>query len=254
MKTLKRTGFAVVAVCLLITAQVLAAGKLGKLGGGSGEKKLLTLAEVEPQLALLAGTTLDVFAKEKVEYGAVGDSKYDEVCRNSAIAYGSLKVAQTMMADAQQNLAQYAKDHQARGETKRQIKELEADGKLTPEESAAAIKGAKQAKGKFTKDEVAYFAKMSGNLAVASAALAKGIESAGQLSQQIPNLLTSAKSDFSGPTNALKLKAATENLNLARNQVQDVPAEGKKTATDLAKYAAIVKELHGETKDLTPVD
>jgi hypothetical protein len=33
-----------------------------------------------------------------------------------------------------------------------------------------------------------------------------------------------------------------------------VPTEGKKTATDLAKYAQIVKALHEETKDITPVD
>jgi hypothetical protein len=234
----------------------------------------LTLADVDSQLAPLSGTKLDPFIREQVYFGEVGMDKYDAVCRNAAIAYGSLKVSQTMLADAQENLVKYAKGHVARGEAKRQVKEIKAQTQVaetappagseasaepaaepewTPEEAALVIKQAKQKKGQFTKDELAYFATMSANLGVCGYALGKGVESEIQLSQQIPNLFNSAKSDFAG-INMIKAPFVLQNLNTARKHLQALPAEGKKASVDLMKYAQIIKALREETKDVTPVD
>ncbi len=234
----------------------------------------LTLADVDSQLAPLSGTKLDPFIREQVFFGEVGMYKYDDVCRNSAIAYGSLKVSQTMLADAQENLVKYAKGHVARGEAKRQVKEIKAQTQVaetappagskasaepaaepewTPEEAALVIKQAKHKKGQFTKDELAYFATMSANLGVCGYALGKGVESEIQLSQQIPNLFNSAKSDFTG-INMIKAPFVLQNLNTARKHLQVLPTEGKKASVDLMKYAQIIKALHEETKDVTPVD
>jgi len=279
---------AVAGVCLLVwgSGWALPWGKSKEEKGEQEEagtkagryQRALTLADVDTQLAPLSGSKLDPFIKEQVFFGDVGMAKYDDVCRNSAIAYGSLKVSQTMLADAQENLVKYAKDHVARGEAKRQIKEVKkesqaknqapaanagpaggaaaepaAEPEWTPEEAALVIKQAKKQKGKFTKDELAYFGAMSVNLGVCGYALGKGVESEIQLSQQIPNLLNSARSDFSG-MNMVKLPFVTQNLNTARKQLQVLPTEGKKASVDLAKYAQIIKALHEETKDVTPVD
>ena len=90
-------------------------------------------------------------------------------------------------------------------------------------------------------------------MAVAGYVLGKGIQSEAELTRQIPDLIGSAREDFKG-VNAIKIPFVLQNLNQARKHLQDLPGEGKQTATDLAKYAVIVKELHEETKDLTPVD
>jgi len=237
-------------------------------------QRALTLGDVDPQLASLSGNRLDPFVKEQVFFGEVGMDRYDDVCRNSAIAYGSLKVSQTMLADAQENLVKYAKGHVARGEAKRQIQEVKKDSQVaetappagtaasvepaaepewTPEEAALVIKQAKKQKGQFTKDELAYFASMSVNLGVCGYALGKGVESQVQLAQQVPKLLDTAKDDFSG-LQAVKLPFVVINLNTARKHLQALPTEGKKASVDLMKYSQIVKALHEETKDVTPVD
>jgi len=277
--TRKILAMAAAGFCLLAWGNGWA-GLRGKGENKEGENKPgrfqrpLTLADVDAQLAPLSGSKLDPFIKEQVFFGDVGMAKYDDVCRNSAIAYGSLKVSQTMLADAQENLVKYAKGHVARGEAKRQVKEIKAETKVaeaappagaeasaepaaepewTPEEAALVIKQAKKQKGKFTRDEIAYFAAMSANLGVSGYALGKGVESEIQLSQQIPNLLNSAKSDFTG-INMVKAPFVIQNLNTARKHLQALPAESKKASVDLMKYAQIIKELREETKDLTPVD
>jgi hypothetical protein len=268
----------VAGLCLLVwgVGWALPWGKKGaKEEGGAAKcgryQRALTLADVDQQLAPLGGTKLDPFIKEQVFFGEVGMDKYDDVCRNSAVSYGSLKVSQTMLADAQENLVKYAKGHVARGEAKRQIKEVKKQSQApktpeagasvepatepewTPEEAALVIKQAKKKKGQFTKDEITYFGAMSLNLGVSGYALSKGVESQAQLSQQIPNLLDSAKSDFTG-MNMVKAPYVVQNLNTARQQLQALPTEGKKASVDLAKYAQIMKALHEETKDVTPVD
>jgi hypothetical protein len=283
-------------LCLVSVVPVLALGRRGRDENREKDKgpkkfqRALTLVDVAPQLDSLAGTRSDPFEKEQVYFGEVGMPAYDEVCLHSAVAYGSLKVAQTMIADAQENLVKYAKDHVARGEAKRQLQELKqetqvaemapppgtesgpapaeastaspaaspaaepaAEPEWTPEEAAYVIKEAKRQKGRFTRDEITYFATMSVNLAVAGFVLGKGVQSEVELGRQIPDLIGSAREDFRGP-DALKIPFVIQNLNQARKHLQALPVEGKQTATDLAKYAAIVKELHEETKDLTPVD
>ncbi|OGP58842.1 MAG: hypothetical protein A2V67_19190 [Deltaproteobacteria bacterium RBG_13_61_14] len=290
MHRILRLGLMILCVVSLVPA--LALGRRGrgehreKDKGPKKFQRALTLTDVAPQLDSLAGTRSDPFEKEQVYFGEVGMPAYDEVCMHAAVAYGSLKVAQTMLADAQENLVKYAKDHVARGEAKRQLQELKqetqvaemapppgtesgpapaeastaspagepaAEPEWTPEEAAYVIKEAKRQKGQFTRDEITYFATMSVNLAVAGYVLGKGVQSEVELGRQIPDLIGSAREDFRGP-DALKIPFVLQNLNQARKHLQALPGEGKRTAIDLAKYAAIVKELHEETKDLTPVD
>lgn len=296
---LLRLGLMIVCVVSLVPALALARrGKEQSEEKDKGPKRFqraLTLEDVDPQLGSLARSRSDPFEKEPVYFGEVGMPGYDDVCLKAAVAYGSLKVSQTLFADAQENLVKYARDHVARGEAKRQLQEVKqetqvaemappagtepapaeavtvspsapaesapvspagetpAEPEWTAEEAASVIKEAKRQKGQFTRDEIAYFAAMSANLAVAGYVLGKGIESEVELGLQIPNLIGSAREDFKS-VNAVKIPFVLQNLNQARKHLQALPREGKQTAADLAKYAAIVKELHEETKDLTPVD
>lgn len=273
----RRVGLFLLFVCL---SHLELACALGRRSGDQeeserGPKKFqreLELADVDPRLAALAGTRLNALEREPIYFGEVGMPGYDEVCLNAAVAYASLKMAQTMVADAQENLVKFARDHVARGEVKRQIQELKQETRAveteagtepdaaetvepewSAEEAAYVIKEAKRQKGRFTRDEVAYFGAMSLNLAVAGYVLAKGVQSEVELARRIPELIGSAREDFRGP-DALKIPFVLQNLNQARKHLQALPLEGKQTTVDVARYARIVKELHEETKDLTPVD
>lgn len=248
-------------------------------GPGKYQKELL-LGNVSPQLAGLSGSPLDPFAREKVYYGQMGIPQVDTVCKNVAVFYGSLKVAEAMVADSQDHLRRFALDHmsqktaaQEQKEAKQEQKDSVAQPKasdqspgpatgatisstspaLSDEEIMAELKTVKEKKGHYTKEEIKYFSEMTGNLAAAALVLARGVEAAVQLYNQVQNLITSAPSMFMG-TQALKLPHATANLKLALQQIEVVPKQGKDTLVALAKYAEMIKALHEESKDDTPVD
>jgi len=214
------------------------------LSANAGVAAVLSLSDIDPNLAPLAKTELDPFFKQKVEYQVVGMDKYYKFFKSSAITYAGLLVGETAATATSAKLKGYARTMAAKSAVDDSVKEIMGDtpaDKMSTEQSIALLK-LKKKKGELSEDETKYFISSAVNIGLIAVALNTSIQNAASLIDTGKELQGSVKNDFIG-MNALKLPGVTTGIANSMTQLARVPSQGVGVAKELTIMIEAMKML-----------
>ena len=218
-----RRAFATVLVLALVTPA---------LGRAQGER-LLTLADVSPDLARLLGNTpLDFVAAARITYGHTGQSNYDEFFRNSAISYGGFHVGQRLTDNATLNLKKYARSKAAVASLQEEIATLTqgADtSQWTTEQSFAVLQAAKK-KDELSAEERNYMLTMAINLAATVPVVEASAASSTRLTSTAPGLISNARSAFG----LVKAGGVARSVRQSADRISAIPTQAPRLVESMA--------------------
>jgi hypothetical protein len=208
-------------------AATLVLALAGSLSVHAQGERLLTLADVSPELARLLGNTpLDFVAAARITYGHTGQSSYDEFFLNSAVSYGGFHVGQRLTDNATINLKKYARSKAAVASLQEEITALTqgADtSQWTTEQSLAVLQAAKK-KDQLTAEERNYMLTMAVNLAATIPVVEASASSSTQLTGSAPGLVSNARSAFG----LLKAAGVARSVRQSADRIATIPTQAPK--------------------------
>ena len=242
MRTTRRMPVLVLmaAIVAMLGADVLDAGKLGKLKKKKEPKYVLTLADIEPKLAELE---LGDWEFTGIKYDHIGVSEYDEFFKTSAKLHGLVLFNQEMAGSATKSLKKFAMSKAADDAMKENIDGLVGDtppAEWTTEQDIAVMKMAKAQK-KISADETKYFAKTAGTLALGVAALSKGIDTVQDLTAQGTEL-----QGRTSKVSKLKIPAAVKGTKTSLAHIKAAGEEGPALAEEIHVLVSAFRALSAD--------
>ena len=196
------------------------------------QDRILTLDDVSPELSrLIAGTPLDLIAREEIKYGVTSAPEYDEFFRSSAIAYGGFLVGRGLTDDATLKLKGYARSKAAVAELEAEIAELTsgADTSEWTTEQSLAVLAAADKKDQLSHEERAYMVSTAANVAATIPVVHAAISASAELTGQAPGLVSGARSAFG----LRQAPGVVRNVQRSGDRIKDIPAHGSSLAEEL---------------------
>jgi hypothetical protein len=213
-------------------------------GMGTTKKEALTIADVNPKLSELQGTSLDAVKKQDIQYAVTGKEAYDKFFKEAAIAYGGFTVAKAMSEDVALNLKTFAQKYAQSDQASKAVKEMAKDKDLSVEVATKILEEKKKELGKLDAEEREYFGKAAYNVAASTVSLKGSTEASARLLPQAQTLIADAKTAF----NMVDSPGVTQELQASATKLSRVTGDAAVVTKNLTVLTGALGSLAGKSQ------